>query len=209
MQVERKHYQYENYLSITRWNSYYYQMKEVMEHGCKKVLLIGKGDGLVPALLENLGVQVTTFDFAQDLEPDIVGDVRKIDEYVQEKKYDCIMCCQVLEHLEYTYFEEIIKKFSRVLTKDGIVILSLPQRMAKLKFEVWLPGIKLKKLITFPRFWERQFKFNGEHYWEVGTKGYKKKKVLSVCKRYFDILDEYVVFQNPYHWFCILKEKSL
>lgn len=45
MQAERKHYQYEHYLSIIKWNSYDYQMKEVMEHGDRKVLLIGRGDG--------------------------------------------------------------------------------------------------------------------------------------------------------------------
>lgn len=206
-QVTIDHYDFEKYVDIARWNSYYYQIAEILQNHCKNVLIIGKGDGIVPNLLSNMGngIHITTFDFEQNLKPDIVGDIRNIDTLVTPHVYDCIMCCQVLEHLEYKWFRCILEKFQKILTPQGIIIISLPQHMLRLKLELRFGRMKLRKLWLFQRFWEGEYKFNGEHYWEVGAKGYSKKNILALYKQYFDIVREYSVFQNTFHWFAILR----
>lgn len=208
-QVTIEHYDFEKYVDIPRWNSYYYQITEILKNNCKNILIIGKGDGIVPNLLSSLGneIHITTFDFDQNLKPDIVGDIRDIDILLPSCIYDCIMCCQVLEHLEHQWFKPILAKFQKILIPQGIIIVSLPQHMLRLKLEFRFGRMKLKKLWLFQKFWEGKYIFNGEHYWEVGAKGFSKKDILAIYDEYFDVIREYSVFQNTYHWFAILRKR--
>lgn len=207
VQVKREHYKFDKYLHIRRWGSYYNQIKEVLEHDAKNVLLIGEGDGIVSGILCKLGIHVTTFDFAEDLNPDIVGDVREIENRVEKNFYDCILCCEVLEHLEFKYFEGIIRSFCKVVKKNGIIILSLPQHKVWIKIHVDLVKWQIKQILMIPKFWKWKITFKGEHYWEIGAKGYSKRKILHCLKKECNIEKHYTAFENPYHWFCILQRK--
>lgn len=208
-QVEKEHYNFIEYVSKERWMSYYYQIKEIMNCNVKQILIIGKGDGIISNVLKNSEgggkYEVTTFDYDKELKPDIVGDVRYIQKYLSHQ-YDCIICCQVLEHLEWDYFEDIIKQLS--LACRNRLILSLPQRNFNFRYKIDFPKIHIKKLFTVPRLFEKSFKPNGEHYWEVNCKFHSKKIIRDVVKRYFRIINEYSVFEHPYHWFLILNKKE-
>ena len=148
------------------------------------------------------GGGVKTFDYDPDLNPDIIGDVREIDEIVTQK-YDCILCCQVLEHLEWRFFEDIIRRLSLIC--NDTLILSLPQRQVNFRLKFDIPKIHFKILMSVKLFLKKRFTFNGEHYWEVESKGYPKKAIRRIISKYFTIENEYVVFENPYHWFLRLK----
>lgn len=219
MQVEREHYRFSGYVNGGRWMSYYYQIKEALESGCRSFLLIGVGDGIVPVLLEKILHQkeddgepsheyfkyiVDTFDFDGSLSPTYTGDIRDLDSVVK-KTYDCVICCQVLEHLEWQYFESIVEKMSRVCTEK--VILSLPVRGFSFSAILDFPKFHHKFLhFVFPRFWEKKLPWRGEHYWEVGVRGHRRKNVLNVLKKYFYPVRNYFVPENTYHWFVILEK---
>ena len=79
--------------------------------------------------------------------------------------------------------------------------------MLRLKLEFRFGRMKLKKLWLFQKFWEGKYIFNGEHYWEVGAKGFSKKNILAIYNEHFDVIREYSVFQNTYHWFAILRKR--
>lgn len=204
MQVKKNHYTFNQYADIRRWCSYYYQIYQVLKRDVSNVLLIGEGDGIVSNVLRKNGINVTTFDFAADLNPDIVGDIREINKCIN-KTYDCIICCQVLEHLEFRYFNSIMKSFRNIINNNGIIILSLPQQKVWFKVYLNIGRLEIKKAITIPMFWKGQYKFNGEHYWEASSKGYSKKKILNICQKYFDIETHFTIWEFPYHWFIILK----
>lgn len=208
VQVSREHYNFDKYLHFRRWGSYYCQLKEALEHDVRNVLLIGEGDGIISGILRKLGINITTFDFAEDLNPDIVGDVREIEKIVEKNFYDCIICCQVLEHLEFKYFEGIIQSFCKVVKKNGIIIMSLPQNKVWIKIHVDLVKWNIKKVIMIPKFWKYKFKFKKEHYWEIGAKGYSKKMILRCLRKECIVEKHYTAFENPYHWFCIFQPKS-
>lgn len=207
MQVSKQHYAFNEYVNMQRWCSYYYQVNEAVLHGAKNILLIGGGDGIVPSVLKALGIEVTTFDFDEELNPDIIGDIRELRKYVKKNIYDCIICCQVLEHLEFKYFDGIIESFSEIIKKDGAVIISLPQRRAWIKNCIYFTWWGLNHLLTFPMFWRGKFKFNGEHYWEVSSPGYGRKNIIKHLKRYLDFEKSFTPLEFPYHWFCIMKAK--
>lgn len=220
MQVSKEHYEFSSYVNKERWISYYYQLKEVIETRPRKVLIIGRGDNIVPKILqeifsnenikmrslsENCPCEIKTFDYDNSLIPDYLGDIRDIDKII-DSKYDCILCCQVLEHLEWCFFEEIIQKIRLIC--DGSLILSLPRRNVSFRVKIDLPKIHYKGIIHFPRFWEGKFLFNGEHYWEVDTNICTHKTLCEIVSKYFVIKNEYLVFENPYHWFLILNSKG-
>ena len=124
-------YSYATYMSDARWSSYFRQIDEVKnaELDIKdnlRVLIIGVGDGLIPALISSFcHCTVTTFDYDEALSPDITGDVSELSAYVKEC-FDVILCCQVLEHIPYVEFEKALAQIEMCLDEGGKCILSLP-----------------------------------------------------------------------------------
>lgn len=205
MQVSKEHYDFGAYITTRRWMSYYYQIKEILQS--KKhdsVLIIGKGDGVVPAVVKQLceESQVDTFDFDAELKPTYVGDIRELNNIVK-RKYDIVVCCQVLEHLEWQYFTDIIRQIREITAERAI--LSLPVHKFAVSITVDLPKFHHKTLkIVIPRVWKKSIKWNGEHYWEVGIKGHTRKNILAILNKQFVIKRHYYVPENTYHWFVIM-----
>ena len=120
------------------------------------------------------------------------------------KNYDCIVCCQVLEHLKKMHFETIVSKFSKLC--EDTCIISLPAVYGYVCLELKAPKIHMRKCFRFPfNFW-REYKFSGEHYWELGFKSHSIEQVEKVMKKYFYLEKKYFVDKNPYHCFFILRK---
>lgn len=210
VQVNKEHYDFEKYVDIARWNSYYYQINEVLKCDGKDILYIGKGDDIVVNTLKQFGKNVTTFDFDKNLNPDICGSVTDIDK-ILNKKYDVIVCCQVLEHIPFDLFEETIQKISKCFKEK--FILSLPNNNFWWGFGLNLPKFKNKKLrIPMKRFWKKRWDINtygnGEHYWEIDAKGcISKNGITKLIQKYYNLERFYIPDNNTYHMFFILKSK--
>ena len=144
-QVEKEHYDFLSYLSKARWNSYYHQIEEVLKNNSQNALIIGKGDGIVPDILKKQIEEVKIFDIAEDLQPDYLGNILEMSNIIN-KKFDSILCCQVLEHLPFDKFEQCISELSKVTDKQ--VIISLPQKniFFNIGFKIpKIPKIDIKK----------------------------------------------------------------
>ena len=150
-QVDKETYNFNNYVNAGRWQSYYHQLSEALLSGARSILYVGCGDRLVVDLIREIApeVLVETYDFDESLKPDIVGDIREIGENCKDN-YDCIICCQVLEHLPYECFEKILEQIHTCLNPGGCLVLSLPDRGRKLEFRVDLPGIHLRYRCKLP-----------------------------------------------------------
>ena len=210
VQVDKTHYDFGEYVNVDRWNSYYYQLKEVMASDGKDVLLIGVGDGIVSDLLTKFGCNVTTFDFDEKLNPDVVGSVTSIDE-ILDNKYDVIICCQVLEHIPFDMFAKTVERISKCVKDDGEVILSLPNHYLRWNFRINIPKLpEANAQILSPRLfqhnWDVKKDGNGEHYWEIGAKGSSRKKIRNILKKYFNIKKEFLPDGNMYHIFFVLEK---
>ena len=179
--------------------------------GINTILLVGVGDGIVSTTLRLMGYEVTTFDFDASLNPDIVGSVTEIAKIV-DQQYDCIICCQVLEHLPFDNFENVIKQFRKIAKKR--VVLSLPcrrRRLLVLKMEV--PKVKIRTKILMPIRFKHGFRFEvegfHEHYWEIGInrKEYSRKNIRRILAKYFRVEREFNPVENLYHVFYILSAR--
>lgn len=214
IQVDKEHYSFEQYMNDARWSSYYEQIRYAVSEEVHDVLAIGVGDGIVPKLISIIHptVNVTTFDFDQQLIPDICGDIRMLSTYVSDR-YDVIICCQVLEHIPYNQFESCLTEMKKCLKPSGRLILSLPNN--GLRFRLYLEIKGRKQLITADihggvcKFYKKEFDYNGQHYWEIdAARKYRKTTVRKVISSHFAILEEYCVRNNSYHRFYICAPKQ-
>jgi ubiquinone/menaquinone biosynthesis C-methylase UbiE len=209
VQVPKEHY-YKGYDSLSRFSSYYYQIETAISVNPKKILEIGVGNKTVSNYLKERGLDVKTFDFDKELNPDIVGDMR--DMYmIKDKSYDLVMACEVLEHLPWEEIDKALKELNRVSSK--YVIVAMPWSGWSFNINITFPYIKKifkRDYFNFgfviPRFYAN-VKWRGEHYWEIGSKDFPLSNVRKKLRKYFILEND---FQNPlnrYHHYFVLKKK--
>jgi len=205
-QVKKEHYTTEGYLGNDRWGSYYWQFdlvrkisKELKKEKLE-ILEIGVGNKVVENLLKKFGHTVTTMDVAKDLKPDILMALPNVPS---GKRYDVVLCCEVLEHMRFKDSVTSLKRLQKVATH---VIVSIPDRTFYLSFSVRVPLIGMRGFVITIPFYNIPMKRGGEHYWEIGVDGISSKKILRVCKRLsYAVLQDFRVKQNPWHHFFLLK----
>jgi hypothetical protein len=204
VQVSTAHYDLAKYLDLGRWNSYWHQIEETLAFRPESVLIVGKGDNVVGTILAQQGVKVTTFDFDESLQPDIIGNIIDIKNILQGKKFDVLLCCQVLEHLPYAHFENILQQFTTIADK---VVISLPYSIYNyVEIEMKLPIIKRVRLRScVPRFFKK-CEYNGQHYWEIGFSGYSRRKIRKSIEKFFVVTKQFPARHNGYHLFFILQQ---
>ena len=205
-QVKYNHYFIESYDSKERFISYWHQIKEIINLKPKNVLEIGIGNGFVSKYLKERGINLTTLDIDQELKPNIIGTVLNIP--FTDDLFDLIACYEALEHLPYVKVKKTISEICRV--SKFFTILSLPDTNRVYRFNVQIPKIgEIKKLIPLPQLRQLLHKFDGQHYWEIGKKGYPLNRVTNDIKNVgFKIIKTYRVFENPYHRFFVLKKRE-
>jgi len=202
-QVNITHYDFLNYVTWERWQSYYFQIEMIMKYKPKSVLVIGPGDKIVTDILTRLGLVIKTADIDPNLSPDYLVSVTDLTSVIYEK-FDLVLCSQVLEHLTYDNFEKSLREIKSLANEH--VLLTLPYRSFRL-LNLVIDIILLPKLffsVEAPRHF-KEFKFDGEHHWELGAKNYPVSRIKSDLRKYFRIESHDFVKANPYHYYFDLK----
>lgn len=194
------------YMSLPRLITHWHQANAVVEHtkAGGSVLEIGPGAGHTTWLLRQWGMNVTTLDYDAAITPDIVGDVTNMP--CESKSYDCVLAAEVLEHIPFTEFEKALSELKRV--SRGYVILTLPAPFAGLSSLLNFSGLNTKNLYLGLPYWIRH-KFDGEHYWELGKRGYSIWRIRRILKQQgFRIANEFRPAPSLYCYFFILSDIS-
>lgn len=202
-QVEKSHYSFEKYFYPGRWMSYWHQAREIISRPeIKSVLDVGPGTDFLKSILAIHRPDITyhTLDIAEDVEPDIVGGVTKIP--VDDNSYDVVCAFQVLEHIEFSDFDAAVQEMKRVAKQ--YVFISLPHFGPSLELQLKVPFFPRLQIATKVP-WPKKHVFGGQHYWEIGKRGYPAKRIRKVITSHLTLLSEYVPFENQYHRFFITK----
>lgn len=196
----------DNYFSLAQFMSYYEQICMVRNLDKKDILEIGIGNGIVSDFLRKAGMNVTTFDINPNLNPDVVGSVLNLIEIFESRKFDLILCAEVLEHMPFECFERAIENISGATNQYAI--LTLP-RCEKIILNVQL-DIKMAKM---PPIGKGLFlsmpssEISPSHHWELDSgKETKLNRVNSILKKYFKILDFGRIRFTAYQRYFILKK---
>lgn len=177
-QVDKSHYAGVAYRSNERWNSYWHQLALVAATNPQNVLEVGVGSGVVARELRSRGVAVTTIDIAEDLKPDVVGSVT--DMPFEKNSFDCVLAAEILEHIEFSDVPQALSEIARAARTHAVISIPHPGWVFSIIYKLpLLPRISL--LFQLPFFWKTH-QFNGEHYWELGKKGYPTGHFIATAK---------------------------
>ncbi len=208
IQVDKDHYKKE-YNSVPKFISYFYQIDITEQLKPKRILEIGVGNGIVSNYFKTNYNNIDTCDFEKKLNPDFCADIRNMP--IKSSQYDLVMACEVLEHMPYSDFEKALSEIKRVSKK--YVLVSIPYCALSFEMTIKIPGLRkiinrrfLDFFFRFPMFFKKP-KFNGEHYWEIGTRGYSLKKVRKDIEKHFNIKKEIRPIMNSYDHFFLLEKK--
>jgi ubiquinone/menaquinone biosynthesis C-methylase UbiE len=190
-----------DYDNIKRWNSYFVQIKSVIELKPQTVLEIGKGRGVVANYLKSHKINVKTLDINKKLKPDFLGNVRKIP--IKDNSFDVVLCSQVLEHLPFSDFEKSLREIHRVTKR--YCVLSLPYHTLHFGLTFKFSGMRFRNILfRLPILKNKRTKY---HYWEMGKIGYGIRKIRRIIRKSgFKIMKEEGVPFNEYHHFFILSK---
>jgi len=203
-QVLKTHYNFDKYCDQERFVSYWHQLKEVLGVKSGSVLEVGVGDQVMANYIkQNTDVKYTSIDIAKDLKPDVVGDVASLP--FENNSFDVVCAFEVLEHLEFDKFVIALKEMKRVA--DKYVIISLPHWGRHFSLKTRLPFLKQIKFQFKLSLFPIKHVFKGEHYWEIGKKGYGLKRIKKEIESSgLKIMNDYIVFDSPYHHFFVTKK---
>lgn len=177
-QVAKEHYNGNAYRYADRWMSYFYQLELIRRVDARTVLEVGVGAGVLARELRARGISMKTLDIASDVSPDIVGSVTDIP--IPEHSFDATVAFEVLEHIRFEDVSKALSELARV--SKQYVILSLPHPGWVISFNVKVPLLpRVHFLLQVPFFW-KEHTFNGEHYWELGKKGFSVHRFLSSAR---------------------------
>ena len=207
VQADKSKYFTEGYNKMFRFVGYYYQIKLAKMSKPSNILEIGIGNKIVSSSLKNAGYNVTTLDHNSELEPDYVGDIRELP--FESNSFDTILCFEVMEHLPFEDFEKILLELHRVSRK--FVIISIPYSCAfvELILDARIPLMEFTKKISIriPNlFVPSKDEKNKEHYWEMGRRGYPKRKIKKILKKYFKIHRSFHPELNSYHYLFYMEK---
>lgn len=203
-----------------RFQLYYHVLKSILDLGQSTALEIGIGMGLVSHVLRFNGMDVRTADFDPALSPDIVCDIRELP--IDDEQFDVVLASEVLEHIPWEDVPKALQEMCRV-TKEYAVV-SVPYNQHSIELYGNLNIVKylyfrglINRLLShlFPcRFyvgiprWMTTHKFNGEHYWEIGYRGYSVRQVRDIVTMHFAIEKEFRVPLDPYHYIFVLRKRK-
>ncbi len=207
VQVPKEHY-LEDYDDVKRFIAYFYQIDLVRKLKPDRVLEIGVGNKTVSNYLKQNGIKLDTCDFDKDLNPDYVADIRDLP--FDDKCYDVVMACEVLEHIPWKDLDKALSELQR--TSKKYVLISIPY--SSTGFELILKFPFVRTIIKRPfldLFFRIPFSFvpikSRQHHWEMGRKNYPIKKIRDAIKKYFKIVKEVRPIIHSYHHFFILEKK--
>ena len=205
IQIEQPdHYFSRTYDSKGRFCSYWHSIDEIRSLDPESVLEIGIGSGFVSNYLRRRKINVTTLDIDERLYPDCVGSVLNLP--FSNDSFEIIACFEVLEHIPYEDFPMALSELYRVSSSH--VVLSLPDLSRVYRLYIHIPKVEdLKMLIPVPRLKPLTRKFNGKHYWNIGTAGYPLRKIMSEIRHVgFEVEKNYRVFEMSWHRFFVLRK---
>ncbi len=148
-------------------------------------------------------MNVTTLDFDNSVGPDIVGDLTKIP--CKGSGFDSVLVAEVLEHIPFVEFESALLELRRITC--GYVIITLPAPLVGISALLNFPGLKPKGLsLGLPYMVSHHF--NGQHYWELGKRGYSVRRIRKVIRQQgFQIIRDFRPAPSLYCYFFVMSRE--
>jgi hypothetical protein len=184
--LQRREMETANFFSRQDWNAYYSRKRIVQQWmqlhllgtiDCQKVLEVGPALGLVTSLLVNVGYDVHTLDrvpraFAYPDVPHLERDFCDL-RSVEIAGYDAILCCETLEHIEWSRVGPVLSTFRA--SGARYLIVSVPYMAFQVSLDLYFNRTTFRQYFSMKKLlWRKSFAVEppGGHQWEVGYRNY-------------------------------------
>lgn len=162
--------------------------------GVSKILVIGPGQGLGVEILRWKGYCVKTLDIDEKFKPDYQGSVHDLSVF-GSKEFDVILASHVLEHLPVKYLDKCIAEMARV-SRHALIYLPLAGRHFQIRLKADVKGFDRSIYFDAYNYFHRPDGVvarycAGQHYWEVGYRGYRVKDLKARFSVYYEVLNDY------------------
>jgi len=189
--------------------TYWHQISEILKTNSKTVLEIGIGSGLVTNYLRYLGLDVKTADINANLNPDFHASILDFNDNIG--KYDLVVCCRVLHHIE---FDKLGIALDRISSRTNrYAIITLPVDEARIYFMGRITASPLHTFsFTVPHFIKRQYskmsrKAIGSGLWQINSsKDTSLERTRLKISEYFNIVRGYQLPEDKSHYMFVLEK---
>jgi len=208
VQVNTEHYKNTNLINYWSWTNYMFQVNDALKTNSKSILIIWKWNWVIDNYLKDVcWLDVYSMDIDETLKPDYIAWLPDLNDEIKSKKFDTIICAHVLEHIPFEYFEKSIENLSKICNN---LILQLPPSVlqVRLNFGIQPYLFDWKFNINIPLLFWKEYKFNGEHYWQPYRKWTSMQRIKNIIKKYFYTEENYQNPYNHYSYHFILKSKK-
>ncbi len=169
--------EWHRYYSAKRIGQQWIQVNLLKDLAVRKVLEVGPYMGLVTAMLDNAGYEVTTLDvlpraFERPSRPHISADLVGL-EPASITGFDAILCCETFEHLAWQEVDGVLETFHGSGARH--LIVSVPYEAFQIELLLYInrfifrQRFALKKLRFLKSFTPHAEPYG--HMWEVGYRG--------------------------------------
>jgi len=176
--AERRFAEWHRYYGEKRILQQWYQVHLLEGLAVRRVLEVGPYLGLVTALLDNAGYDVTTLDHVP--RPFARPDVRHVQADLaalrpeQISGFDAIICCETLEHMPWRDSAAALRTFHD--SGARYLIISVPYEAPQLHVLLHVNRHAFRQHCTLRKGRSgRSFPAPADphgHYWEIGYRGY-------------------------------------
>ena len=203
LQVDCGYYYRNSYDSKLRFACYWHQIDQILQQDSRSVLEVGIGNAFVSDYLRRSGVPVVTVDIDGALGPTVVGSVLSLP--LKERTFDVVACFEVLEHLPYESFGSALRELGRLSRRS--VIISVPDIGRCYRLLVTIPRLGERRwMIELPTLRRKPHVFDGQHYWEIGWRGFEIQRIYGdIVRSGFCVEQTFRVFEWPYHRVFVLR----
>jgi len=187
-------------LGLCNFVNSYYQYRDLQScPNCRKVLIVGPGQGLDTQVLRWRGYDVATFDIDDTFKPDYLGSVHDMRMF-GDRQFDAVIASHVLEHLALPYLEPALIEIARIAT-HALVYLPVAGRHVQARVQPGFKGWDWSLVVDLFNYRHRPSGIEprysgGQHFWEVGYRGFRLRDVRARLERHFEIVN---VYRN-YDW---------
>lgn len=182
-------------LNLSNFVNASYQFRDVQSCGSvERILVIGPGQGLDTAVFRWRGYRVTTLDIDDTFNPDVIGSCHDMSLF-RDGQFDVVIASHVIEHLPVAYLDAALGEIARV-GRFALVYLPVSGRHFHLRFAPGVLGIDLSLIVDLLPFWRKPDGITadycqGQHYWEVGLRGFRKADLAQRLSAEFEVLRVY------------------
>jgi len=193
MPVDREAWRKELHLSTFVNTAYQYRDVQSLNTG-NRLLIIGPGQGLEAAVFRWRKYEVTTLDIDTVFEPDVVSSCHDMKMF-DDRHFDVAIVSHVLEHLPIELLKAALAEIARV-ARHALVYLPIAGRHCTVRAIPGVLGIDVGLTVDVAPFWQKPDPRNprycgGQHYWEIGLRGFRWRDVKRMLSEQFVVLQDY------------------